>query len=38
MAAELFDTELRRRAELYEVDMPAQLVMANALATVYPCN
>jgi len=38
MARELFDSELRRQADLYEADMPAQLVMVNALATVYPCN
>jgi hypothetical protein len=38
MARELFDSELRRQADLYEADMPAPLVMLNALATVYPCN
>ncbi len=38
MARELFDTELRRQAELYEADMPAPLVLLNALGTVYPCN
>lgn len=38
MARELFDTELRRQADLYEADMPAPLVLLNALGTVYPCN
>ena len=38
MARELFDAELRRQAELYEADMPAPLVLINALGTVYPCN
>lgn len=38
MAEGLFDTELTRNAEVYEVDMPAQLVMANALSNVYPCS
>ena len=38
MARELFDTELKRHADLYEADMPVQLVLLNALGTVYPCN
>lgn len=38
MAEGLFDTELKRNAEVYEADMPAQLVMANALTNVYPCS
>ena len=38
MAKSLFDTERKRNADVYEADMPAQLVMANALATVYPCQ
>lgn len=38
MARSLFDTELQRNAGVYEVDMPAQLVMANALAAVYACG
>ena len=38
MVRELFDTELRRQADLYEADMPAPLVLLNALGTVYPCN
>lgn len=37
MARELFDTELQRGEGLYEADMPAQLVLSQALATVYPC-
>ncbi len=38
MAKSLFDTERKRNADVYEADMPAQLVMANALATVYTCQ
>ena len=38
MAKDLLDTELRRRADVYEADMPATLVLRNALQTVYPCN
>ncbi len=37
MAKPLFDTELRRNADLYEADMPAQLVLVNALSTAYTC-
>lgn len=37
MAESLYKTELQRNSELYEADMPVPLVMANALATVYPC-
>jgi len=37
MAKGLYDTELKRNADVYEADMPVQLVMVNALATVYPC-
>ena len=37
MAKGLYDTELKRNAEVYEADMSVQLVMFNALATVYPC-
>jgi hypothetical protein len=37
MAKGLYDTELQRNAGVYEADMPVQLVMANALGTVYPC-
>jgi len=38
MAEGLFDTELLRNADFYEADMPAQLVMTNALSNVYPCS
>ena len=37
MAKGLYDTELKRNADVYEADMPVQLVMFNALSTVYPC-
>jgi hypothetical protein len=37
MAEGLYQTELGRNRELYEADMPVQLVMGNALSTVYPC-
>jgi hypothetical protein len=37
MAKSLFDTELKRNEGLYEADMPAQMVMSNALANVYAC-
>ena len=37
MAKGLFTTELKRHAELYEADMPVEMVMLNALATDYPC-
>ena len=37
MAKQMFDTELQRNEGVYEADMTAQLVLANALATVYPC-
>lgn len=37
MAKGLYATELQRNADLYEADMPVQLVLANALTTVYPC-
>ncbi|MGA8515869.1 MAG: hypothetical protein WB821_13980 [Burkholderiaceae bacterium] len=38
MAKPLFDAELKRSADLYEADMPVQLVMTNALASVYTCS
>ena len=38
MAKGLYDTELKRNADVYEADMPVQLVMFNALATVYSCG
>jgi hypothetical protein len=37
MAKNLYITELKRNADLYEADMPVQLVVVNALGTVYPC-
>jgi hypothetical protein len=37
MAKDLFDTELKRNEGVYEADMPVQLVMTNALLTVYGC-
>ncbi len=37
MAEGLYQTELQRNHDLYEADMPVQLVMGNALTTVYPC-
>ena len=38
MARTLFDTELKRNAGVYEAEMTVQLVMNNALATVYACT
>lgn len=38
MAEGLYRTELQRNGDLYENDMPVQLVLFNALSTVYPCN
>lgn len=37
MARGLFDGELRRNKDLYEADMPVQLVLRNALESGYPC-
>jgi len=37
MARSLFDTEIRRNADVYEADMPVQLVMHNALTSIYLC-
>jgi hypothetical protein len=37
MAEGLYQTELKRNSDLYEADMPVQLVIGNALSTVYPC-
>jgi len=37
MAEGLYRTELKRNKDLYEADMPVPMVMANAMATVYPC-
>lgn len=38
MARSLFDGELRRNKDLYEVDMPVALVMAQALLSAYSCD
>lgn len=38
MARSLYQGELKRHAELYEADMPAQLVMSAALQSAYRCN
>jgi hypothetical protein len=38
LAQTIFNTERKRNAELYEADMPVQLVMMNALATTYTCE
>lgn len=37
MARSLFNAELQRNEGLYEADMPAELIMRNALETSYPC-
>jgi hypothetical protein len=37
LAKPMFEAELKRNRDLYEVDMPAQLVMLNALVKDYPC-
>jgi hypothetical protein len=37
-AQTIFNTERKRNAELYEADMPVQLVMMNALANTYSCE
>jgi hypothetical protein len=37
MAKSIYDTEIKRNTELYEADMPAQLVMTNALVNAYTC-
>ena len=37
MAKDLFTTELQHSAGLYEADMPVELVMLQALRTVYAC-
>ena len=38
MAKSLYDAEIKRNADTYEADMPVQLVMLNALTTVYACS
>jgi hypothetical protein len=37
LAKPMFEAELKRNRDLYEADMPAQLVMLNALVKDYPC-
>ena len=37
-AKSMFDAERKLNADLYEADMPVQLVMLNALASIYPCK
>jgi hypothetical protein len=37
MAQSLFRAELWRNSDVYEADMPAPLVMVNALASAYTC-
>ena len=37
MAESLYRAELRRNADIYEADMPVQLVMYNALVSAYTC-
>ena len=37
MAQGLYQGEMRRNADVYEADMSAPLVVANALAAAYPC-
>ena len=37
MARSLFDTELKRNVDVYEADMSVQLVLTNALVSVYAC-
>lgn len=37
MAKDLLTTEIKRNADVYEADMPVELVMLQALRTVYAC-
>ena len=37
MARSLFQAELKRNAELYEADMPVQLVLSSALQNSFRC-
>ncbi|MBK7502947.1 MAG: hypothetical protein IPI14_10205 [Polaromonas sp.] len=37
-AKKMFDAERKLNADLYEADMPVQLVMLNAMASIYPCK
>lgn len=38
MARSLYATELKRNADIYEADMPVQLVMTNALGNSFRCT
>lgn len=38
MARDLYDGELRRSKDMYEADMPVQLVMTQALVKAYSCE
>ncbi len=38
MARSLYQTELARHADVYEADMPVQLVMSNALGNTFRCT
>lgn len=37
LAKRLYDAELKRNKDLYEADIPVQLVVANALKAAYSC-
>ena len=37
-AKKMFDAERKLNADLYEADMPVQLVMLNAMVSIYPCK
>jgi hypothetical protein len=37
MAQSLYQAELQRNTDLYEADMPVQLVLSNALRNAYRC-
>ncbi|MBU1357214.1 MAG: hypothetical protein KKC79_10080 [Gammaproteobacteria bacterium] len=37
MARPIYQAELTRHADLYEADMPVQLVLSTALGTTYRC-
>jgi hypothetical protein len=38
LARSLYEAELKRNEGSYEADMPVQLVLVNALTTVYSCS
>lgn len=38
LARSLYETELKRNEGTYEADMAVQLVLVNALTTVYSCS